>query len=269
MVSLGTPVDAPGYKGITPLMGAASEQQVGAMIVLLELGANPNAQDEFGYTALHRIAGSGRVTYLQTGTGASGPAATQAAQALLDAHASIDTPDSRGQTPLHAAVAANDVEMARFLLAKNANPSTGDRDGETTLGLAIDAGAVQMAKVLLDGGADLARKDQFGRTYLHLAARKGSVEIVTFLLGKDSVKRAINEKDSDGNTAWDVATGPVAHAIDAAGGRTGRKTPYYTPSFDFSLQPDTPTAVETTETPETSGPSPDAESPGVPGSSIP
>lgn len=93
MVSLGTPVDAPGYKGITPLMGAASEQQVGAMIVLLELGANPNAQDEFGYTALHRIAGSGRVTYLQTGTGASGPAATQAAQALLDAHASIDTPD--------------------------------------------------------------------------------------------------------------------------------------------------------------------------------
>jgi ankyrin repeat protein len=71
----------------TPLVAAAYDDSAGAVRALLEHGANPNASDSYGATALHRAAANQRLV----------PALFEA---LLDHHANPNVRSNSGRTPL-------------------------------------------------------------------------------------------------------------------------------------------------------------------------
>ena len=79
---------------------------------MLAKGAKPDMRDAEGNTPLGLAA---QVGY------------TEGVQLLLDAHASIDLDNTRGETPLIFAVHNRDVGTVRMLLAAGANPKRADR----------------------------------------------------------------------------------------------------------------------------------------------
>ena len=85
----------------TPLHNAAASGNAQAIAILVAAGANIEARDEYGRTALHLAC-----TY------PPGPAIVDA---LLVAGASINAQDSDGSTPLHDAVRAGPVAVEVLL----------------------------------------------------------------------------------------------------------------------------------------------------------
>ena len=140
---------------------------------LLDKGANPNARDEFGRTAVHYAAGG---TTGRHGTGAI-------FQLLLARGGDCCMKDSQGDTPLHYAVAAanhslsdsGDVEgRIRILLESGADPNEPNRRGYTPFHFSAKTDEFTRGTVvigsLLQAGADLAAVAADGNTPLHLAA---------------------------------------------------------------------------------------------------
>lgn len=101
---------------------------------LLAQGADPNAKDGLGNTALlyvaRRMDGEER------------------AQLLLDKGARIDETSVEGNTPLILASRDNNVKMVRFLLAKGASLDIKNRSGYTALGVAESWGHAEIMRIL-------------------------------------------------------------------------------------------------------------------------
>jgi len=73
-----------------------------------------------------------------------------------------------GESPLHTAAWAGEVEIAKLLLAAGADPNARDRDGSTPLHHAARNGPVEGVKLLLDHGAQIQVKNK--REYTPLLA---------------------------------------------------------------------------------------------------
>lgn len=119
LLKAGLPADVPGPKGQTKLFGAGPEMTK----VLLEAGANPNAQDETGSTPL--------IAAVEAGT----------VEALLKGGAKPDLADKDGRTALMGA----DEAKTAALLAGGADPALKDKEGRT----AIDYAGPNLAVVEL------------------------------------------------------------------------------------------------------------------------
>jgi len=89
--------------------------------VLLEHGANPNAPDDFGDTALHIASKRGGITVVEL---------------LLKYGANVDVRDELGRTPLHTAAHNLRIQVVVVLLNRGADPHARTNRGETPLQLA-------------------------------------------------------------------------------------------------------------------------------------
>eukprot|EP00903_Cladosiphon_okamuranus_P016609 g15321.t1 len=130
--------------------------------LLLQHGADLNAQGQGGYTALHYAAESGSVGVID---------------ALVDGGANVEARSSslrlgthpfKGLSPLHTA-ACNKLESTAVLLRRGANVNAKDDDGLTPLHVlcktsARFTSAPKTADVLLRGGADETITDNDGNT---------------------------------------------------------------------------------------------------------
>lgn len=86
----------------------------------------------------------------------------------------VNERNSRGQTPLHAAVDAGEEEAVGVLLEFGADTAAEDRDGLTPLLLAAAVGAEGIAMVLAAAkGEKLRGRDGAGQNLAHLAVRHG------------------------------------------------------------------------------------------------
>ena len=145
-------------------MGAAD-----ATALLLEHGADPNAVDRVGRTPL--------LVAVQNGE-------RDAAQLLIGAGADVNKRrEASPATPLLAAVADGRIELAQILLEAGADPNIPDWNGESCLHLAVRADDVEMLTLLLEHKAnpaisstvhaqtplDLAREIGCGACSIHLA----------------------------------------------------------------------------------------------------
>jgi len=122
----------------TPLITAAYAQKADVVKMLLERGADVNAQKKDGWSALHFAAWRGE---------------EDIAKMLLDHGAKVDVKKPDGGTPLHAAVADGHLEVAKLLVAAGADVNAKKKDGWTPLRFAAERKNKDVAAFLRSKGA--------------------------------------------------------------------------------------------------------------------
>eukprot|EP00927_Polykrikos_kofoidii_P047518 TRINITY_DN41711_c0_g1_i1.p1 TRINITY_DN41711_c0_g1~~TRINITY_DN41711_c0_g1_i1.p1 ORF type:complete len:721 (+),score=119.25 TRINITY_DN41711_c0_g1_i1:96-2165(+) len=177
----------------TPLHAAAMQDTGHAPIstLLLERGADANAEDKHLATPLHVAASAGQ---------------TEVARKLVRCGADVCKEDRWRTTPLHKAALNGQVEVADVLLQGGAGTSAVDAWGATPLHHAAARGQLVIAEKLLSGGAvgiDLDAEDTAGQRPLHIAARNGDYAFVRLLLEHGASATARNR--CAGKTAEDCA----------------------------------------------------------------
>lgn len=175
------------------LMIAARNGDSGLVGLLLDRGANLEATDDLGMTALIGAAGSGHIDIVRT---------------LLDRGAKIDTRDwlrctslaraaaqghrdvvelllSRGAARgLIDAVAMEDRGLAERFLRESGDPALALHQLDWLALLAARRGAIGVICLLLDFGLPLSCANRDGRTLLSQAAKHGCRDMVRFLIGR-------------------------------------------------------------------------------------
>ncbi len=197
-----------GEHKITPLMKACWEGQAEIARYLLDSGANVNAADETGQTALFSAVTQGKVDLVKmliergakvnikdarqfspiTLAAAMGNAAM--VEALAGAGADLNV-EAYGLTPLMFAVSSKKPEMARLLVKLGAPvnyASKGGDSGSTALFSAIYSGDAEMVRVLIELKADVNVKTRSGNTPLK-AARQGDQEDIIAILKEAGAKK--------------------------------------------------------------------------------
>ncbi|MBF0623395.1 MAG: ankyrin repeat domain-containing protein [Magnetococcales bacterium] len=176
----------------TPLQRAAWEGDLDQVTALLDQGADPNARDGTGATALHFAVRRDRMAVIRL---------------LLERGARTDLALVSGHTPLHLAVRKNLLPAARLLLDHQAPVNAPDRGGRTPLHHAQPA----MLDLLLRHGADPNARNAMGRTRLHGAEAPVAQRLLR--AGADP-----NRPDVRGRTPLYEATPETAALLLAGGG---------------------------------------------------
>ena len=159
---------------VSPLMRAAETGDIGQVRQLMKAGADINARDQRGFTALMHACMSDN---------SSG----EIVKTLLEARANVNAMDKFGRNSLLWSV-FNGVRPAivKELVSAGADVNVRDREGNPVLLNAVASGpeqdvAAQAVRFLVEGGADLRAKDPRGETALALAKRIGRLQIAELL----------------------------------------------------------------------------------------
>ena len=131
----------------------------------------------------------------------------------------INAKDSKGETPLHKAVAKDDNSLTvRDLLDDGADVNAKNHNGDTPLHKAAAiSGNAETVRVLIEFRADVNAKNEIGETPLLKAAAKGRDPKVLDLLLDAGAN--VNEMDEGGRTALHVVAGSFSnrpHAVFAS-----------------------------------------------------
>ena len=238
--------------GTTPLILAIVNAKFDTAVALLDKGANPNAVDQMGMSALYAAVDMHTLSPMM---GRPAPPmrdsidAVELARALLrkganpnlqlkkpiiGRHTSFqgDGQLGEGTTPLARAAKSADAAMIKVLLDGGADPRLTQKDGTTVAMIATnargqrvyaaaasvgtpatEADALGALTLLLNTPLDVNAANANGQTALHNAAGRGSDPIVKLLLEKGA---KLDAKDRLGRLPIDMARGA------AGGGGRGR-----------------------------------------------
>ncbi len=213
----GVSPDLAGADGVPPLHQAITQQSTNAVSLLLESGANINAVDQEGRTALMRAMESCDLAI--------------ASNLLFQSAVNINARDRRGDTVLHKTVRCNQPAGIRMLLEKGADPKMlnyagfsplhiaaicgkkpavqallkvegavllCNKDDQTALDYALKGRKYKVASLLLDGGAEIDRIKRNGQTILHSSIQSGDYKAARFLIEHGA---RIDIPDAGGMTA--------------------------------------------------------------------
>jgi ankyrin repeat protein len=194
----------------SPVADAAMRGDTEAVRTLLKEGADVNAAQGDGMTALHWSALNGDLKMMNV---------------LLYAGATTEALTRLGAyTPLHLASSRGHAAVVTRLLEAGAKPAVATSTGVQPLHLAAQSGSAEAVNALLAKGADVnARDDVYGRTPLVFAASEGRVDAIKALIAKGAdVKSATKVIDYRERSAADNQSRQARDRIVTA--TTGRAT---------------------------------------------
>ena len=160
-----------GARETAPVAAAAQSRDVATVRALLKQGADVNAAQGDGMTALHWAAlnGDAELASMLLYAGANWRAMTRLGAYL----------------PIHLAAQAGAAPIVEVLLAAGADASVRTATGATPLMLAATSGSAKAVDVLLARGVDVnATESAHGQTALMFAAAAGRSEVVRTLLSR-------------------------------------------------------------------------------------
>jgi uncharacterized protein len=234
-------VNEVGPGGMTPLILASASGQQDFAIQLLDKGANPNAKDAHGATAMHYAILKGLTSL--NGTSRANyslylyrPSLTELVKALLkhkadpnarlvtsasltgvyDAGVRRDSESAAGATPYLLAAAAPDVELMRILKDAGADPTvtTNSKLSAVMVAAGLSRGqdfndderrvSAEAVRVAVEHGGDVNAADDQGLTALHGAALNGADATAQFLIEKGA---KLDVRDKYQQTPLSVAAG--------------------------------------------------------------
>lgn len=191
---------SPLLKGWSPLMAAVLSEQVPALLKLLSKGADIDARDAHGHSALHHAICKGLMPM---------------AKALIENNADIDSTDPAGisaaQLAMGKGIVMGSPKLLETLMDHGADihQKTGPNDLNALI-TAAARGNLPMVEKLLEVNARIEDHDLVGNTALMMAARYARTDTVKLLLDKGANSQALNHEKltlpmllcSDNGAAW-------------------------------------------------------------------
>lgn len=190
-------------------MEAALEGYADAVKVLLDRGADMNAKDEGGWTALFWAAFAQRRAVVRF---------------LLEKGADANSKNKYDDTPLIRAAYAGDTETVRTLLEFKAEVNARDTLGRSALMEAARQGHTDAVRVLVEAGADTKAKDRDGETALSLAEKQKHPAVAALLKNPavpqenkshDKQEASAAEAPKEGDSPYSAGTPKVVAAGDS------------------------------------------------------
>ena len=181
LIATGANVNASNGYGETALRLAAKHGQTGTALLLIASGADVNASNGFAETALTLAAENGHVEIVRLLIAAGNGYSNN--KALIDA------------------AKMGHAEIVKLLIDARADVNARSSDGYSITKALIEAakmGHTEIVKLLIAAGADVDAKNEQGVTALNGAARNGHVDVVQELLSKNP---DVDLMDSHGWTA--------------------------------------------------------------------
>ena len=167
----GFPVNAPLNSYQVTALILAAEKNVEMIEFLLSHGADINAKDKKGSTALHLASGIlGRV---------------ENARKLIASGASLNEREMKfGFTPLHLAIANDKLEIVQALVEAGADAEAIDNAGNTPIILAAYFNRVEIIEYLMSRSADHLAVNNLEHDALAVAVIRGNLNAARVLLEK-------------------------------------------------------------------------------------
>ncbi len=209
---------------LPPIVKASRENDLDAVMTLVAAGADVNAADGAGTTALHNAAHLGNLDMLRfllekgaridpknrwgatplLSACGSHFATNEMLDCLIAEGANLNASDQYGQNALILSVIYPKADFIKRLLKEGTNVNHATSNGQTALFFAVGRNNYTLIKLLLENGADIKKADRQGLTALHHAAhnQQSRTGIVKLLLkaGADP-----NAKTLRGKTPFDLA----------------------------------------------------------------
>lgn len=158
--------------GNTPLHYAAEWNLEDALLGLIQKGANINAVNSNGESALFAAvkADSTKIINILVENGI-----------VTDTRSNL-TRDHLGNTPLHYAVKWNSLNAARSVISLGFDVNAQNLSGKTALSDTCRSGKKEMAELLISCGANVNASDVSGRSILIDSIQAGNEEMIALLL---------------------------------------------------------------------------------------
>jgi len=197
------------YRRTALILCARERGQAATGRVLIAAGADVNAADKFGSTALELAAWRGKAEFIdlllekgaklpdggQNWEGLLSQAAdnglTKLFRRLTEGGQDLKTVDPSGAWFLHSAAAGGSAEIVGLLLGKGFDPATPNRFGWTPLHYAARDGRTDAARILIEKGAPLNARTIMGQTAYNVAQERGMQAAATLLAEKGTDKSGI------------------------------------------------------------------------------
>ena len=154
---------------------AAEEGDAEAVHSMLAAGADPNAAQDDGTTALHWAA------YRDD---------DRLAESLVAAGADVNAANRYGLRPISLACTNRNARLVKLLLDAGADPNAVVEGGETVLMTAARSGSLGAVQALLAAGAEVEATERNAQTALMWAAAEGHADVAQALIDAGDIAAA-------------------------------------------------------------------------------